>query len=309
MILALRPTTFHRQKTRSPVMTSRWTRAAWTWLIPAAILAGAAVRVFAGGSSPLVWEPEHLEVVPKLNEPTVEFSFGVTNTSDSEVVIDHVQPSCSCTVAKLPSEPWHLLPHTNGQVSVTVDLRGKAGQFDKHLTVFFANTEMPPKVLNVTVRMPDRKPMRDENMKLALADRQAVFKGDCAKCHAGPAKTVSGMELYHQVCGICHEAQPRATMVPDLRLINTHPTDYAFWKTMIANGKPGTLMPAFAVSQGGPLTDEQIDSLAKMIDAAYPIRVFPELRPQTKPALPPSMANRSLIPNSRPRKNNRSSLP
>src|SRR5947209_2157713 len=165
-------------------MPAKWYRAVWVWLIPAAFLTGATLRILAGAPSPLVWNPEHLEIVPKLNEPTVEFSFGVTNTSDSEVVIDHVQPSCSCTVAKLPSEPWHLAAHANGQVAVTVDLKGKAGQFDKHLTVFFADTELPPKVLNVTVKMPDRKPMRDENMKLALADRQAGFKGDLANCHA-----------------------------------------------------------------------------------------------------------------------------
>jgi mono/diheme cytochrome c family protein len=273
---------------------SRWNRAVWVWLIPAAILAGGAIRILAGASSPLVWESEHLEVVPKINEPTVQFSFGVTNTSDSEVVIERVEASCSCTVAKLPSQPWHLSPHTNAQLGVTVDLKGKAGQFDKHLTVFFISPDLPPKVLEVTVKMPDRKPMRDENMKLALADRQAVFKGDCAKCHAEPAKTASGMELFHQVCGICHEAKPRATMVPDLRLINTHPTDYAFWKTMIANGKPGTLMPAFAISQGGPLTDEQIDSLAKMIDEAYPWSRFSGTPPPTKNG-PPVIDGKPLI--------------
>jgi len=31
-------------------------------------------------------------------------------------------------------------------------------------------------------------------------------------------------------------------MVPDVRMLDKHPTDVAFWKAAIANGKPGTLM-------------------------------------------------------------------
>jgi len=155
-----------------------------------------------------------------------------------------------------------LLPHTGGEIKVSVNLAGKMGTFDKTVSILFAGTNTPSKVLRVTVKMPDRRIMRDQNTKIALADRQAVFKGDCAKCHADPAKTATGHALYRQICGICHDAHPRASTVPDLHMIN-HPIDYDFWKTNIANGKPGTLMPAFAASQGGPLTEAQIDELAK----------------------------------------------
>ena len=272
-------------------------RAIWGLLISAAILTGG-TAIASDQASPaapeaasplaqLVWHPDHLEIVPKLTESKVSFSFGVTNRSDSEAVIDRVEASCSCTVAKLPSQPWHLLPHTTGEVGVTVDLTGKFGEFSKKLTVYFADKTTPAKVLTVTVKMPDRKTMRENNMKLATADRQAVLKGECANCHAEAAqKHATGMVLFHEICGICHEARPRASMVSDLRMINTHPTDVAFWKTMIANGKPGTLMPAFAISQGGILTDEQIDSLAKAIDEAYPYARFSGQPPAPAPASP-----------------------
>ena len=227
----------------------------------------------------LAWDADRKETNTGPNQATAGFSFGVTNISDSEVVIDHVKGSCSCTVAKLPSQPWHLAPHTNGQIGVAVDLKGKFGDFEKRLTVFFADKNTPPKILTVKVKMPDRKIMRERNTEMSKADRQAVFKGDCAVCHAEPAKHESGMALYHQVCGICHEARPRADMVPDLRLL-PHPTDYAFWKEFITNGKTNTLMPAFAISQGGPLTDEQIDSLAKAIDTAFPYSRFGGNPPQ-----------------------------
>jgi hypothetical protein len=63
-----------------------------------------------------------------------------------------------------------------------------------------------------------------------------------------------------------------------LRALN-HPTDYTFWKTMTAAGKPGTLMPAFAQDQGGPLTGAQIESLARALTNGLlsEIRVSPAL--------------------------------
>ncbi len=210
----------------------------------------------------LVWNSEHQETNVTATQATADYVFSVTNVSETEVIIERVNPSCSCTSAKMPSQPWHLPPHAHGDMQVSVNLLGKAGTFDKTVGVFFSNSNMPPQFLRVTVKMPDRNIMRGENTKIAAADRQAVFKGDCAKCHADPAKVATGHNLYALMCGICHNAKPRASMVPDLRLIN-HPTDLEFWKTNIANGKPGTMMPAFAKSQGGPLTDAQIEDIAK----------------------------------------------
>jgi mono/diheme cytochrome c family protein len=235
-------------------------------------------------SAQLAWSSEHLQQSTRPEQSSAQFVFGVTNISDSEVVIDHVRPSCSCTVAKLPSQPWHIAPHAGGKIGVSINLLGKAGTVNKTLAVFFADVAVP-KTLMITVNMPDMKMMRERNLKLSQADRQAVFKGECAGCHAEPAKTATGKVLYHQVCGICHEAHPRATMVPDLHLIR-HPTDYAFWKVMITNGKPGTLMPAFAASQGGPLSDEQIDELAKICARAMPYHP-PNPAELNQPQFPP----------------------
>lgn len=224
-------------------------------------------------ADPVVWDALQKDSSPKSGDATAEFKFSVTNLSDGDVIIDHAQGSCSCTVAKLPSQPWHLLPHTNGQINVSVNLAGKSGTLFKTVTVFYSN--LPPTILRVTVHVPESPAMlRDRNQKAAQADRQLVFKGDCAKCHADPAKDKTGKEvmgkaLYVAVCGVCHEANPRATMVSDLHALN-HPTNYEYWRQWIINGKPGTLMPAFAANQGGPLSDKQIVSLAKLLTKAFP---------------------------------------
>jgi mono/diheme cytochrome c family protein len=112
-------------------------------------------------------------------------------------------------------------------------------------------------------------PNRARSFQMAAVDRQAVFKGDCASCHAAPAKGKSGKELYALVCGICHESENRATMVPDLHHLKV-PTSVDFWKTWISLGKTNSFMPAFAKKEGGPLTRSQINSLAKYLATAIP---------------------------------------
>jgi mono/diheme cytochrome c family protein len=114
-------------------------------------------------------------------------------------------------------------------------------------------------------------PNRARSFQMAKIDRQAVFKGDCASCHATPAIGKSGKELYDSACGICHESANRATMVPDLHHLKV-PTSIDFWKIWIGQGKTNSFMPAFAKAEGGPLTKLQIDSLAKYLGSVIPSR-------------------------------------
>ena len=58
-------------------------------------------------------------------------------------------------------------------------------------------------------------------------------------------------------------------MVTDLKALK-NPTDRDYWKKWVTSGKVGSLMPAFAKAEGGPLTDEQIDSLANFLVTKYP---------------------------------------
>ena len=116
-------------------------------------------------------------------------------------------------------------------------------------------------------------PMSEEERARGIAaaklDRQAVFKGDCVSCHAKNIEGKYGQQLFASVCAVCHEGNPRASMVPDLHNLKD-PTNEEFWRTWITAGKAGTLMPAFATSQGGPLNDMQIASLAAYLNAIIP---------------------------------------
>jgi mono/diheme cytochrome c family protein len=189
------------------------------------------------------------------------------------VVIDNVKPSCGCTAAQLPSQPWHLRPKETAKFGALVDLRGKTGTLYKTIDVISTNA---PKKLTLTIDIqPGTNTMAREmqdriwGQQLAATDHQAVFKKTCVECHLVPAFGKSGAKLYKVACGICHEAQPRATMVPDLHALKT-PIEPDYWWNWVAHGKVGTLMPGFAATEGGPLDDADIASLVKYLAKEFP---------------------------------------
>ena len=209
------------------------------------------------------------------DQTEARLTFNLTNVSSGNVVIMDVHPSCGCTTAQLPKLPWTIAPGTSGQIGVTVNLQGKNGMLFKTIAVA---TDKGSKTVMVRINiLPPVTPVLTEaervrGMAAAKVDRHAIFKGDCATCHANNIKDKYGPVLFAAVCAVCHEAENRATMVPDLHHL-TVPTNEDFWRTWISVGKPGSLMAAFSTAQGGPLTDMQIASLAAYLNAAIPSHV------------------------------------
>jgi mono/diheme cytochrome c family protein len=231
----------------------------------------------------LAWNADRQRFDAHPGELLARFTFYVTNISDQTVIITNLVRSCGCTEALMPAQPWVLAPGTNGPIQATIDLRGKSGMITKQLTVQSSvgwkvlvlevniplpasasqPTNSPPKPAAAKVEM-----NRERSMELATLDRQAVFKGDCASCHAMPTAGKLGHELYQAGCAICHEAENRAAMVPDLHALKQALTALE-WKQWIADSKPGSFMPAFAMAHGGPLTDEQITSLVDYLSRTF----------------------------------------
>jgi len=220
----------------------------------------------------LAYDADQKEYSAKPGETMANVTFNLTNLSSSEVLVNRVSTSCGCTVAKLPAQPWRLAPSEGGPINVTVDLRGKGGTIMKTVTV---DSTAGVKSLLVKVTIPPPQlaapaaPMdRGRNMELAKADRQAVFKNDCAECHVKPALGKMGKELYGGACAICHEAEHRATMVPDLHVFK-HPDTREYWTYSISEGKVNSLMPAFGLAHGGYLTEQQIASLVDYMTTGF----------------------------------------
>ena len=94
---------------------------------------------------------------------------------------------------------------------------------------------------------------------------EAVLFGrdECARCHAAPAKDLTGMWLYEAVCEMCHGPLTEyATSLPPEVL------EAEALRSWIADGRGEGGMPGYAESKGGPLDDAQIDTLVEIIGAA-----------------------------------------
>lgn len=215
----------------------------------------------------LVWLAPVQTLRPPAGTSVATFTFVVENRSASPVEVLQVRPSCGCTTAELPASPWILPAGARSDFRAIVDFAGKHGRLTKTIVV---QSTAGAQVLEVTVDLPE--PSADDrrrNQEAAAVDRQAVFRGACAACHAVPLAGLKGPGLFAAACGVCHEASPRAAMVPDLKVART-PRDEAYWRTWISRGRAGTLMPGFAASEGGPLTAEQITDLVAYALAELP---------------------------------------
>ena len=223
----------------------------------------------------LAWSSLMQETNAAADQELAHFLFSFTNVSSGSVSILSAHASCGCTQPELPPLPWTIQPGGNGQFGVTVNLQGKSGMQLKSVTV---TTDKGKKDLILRINiLPAVIPTlsdaeRAHDVEIAKADRQAVFKDDCATCHAKPAQGKYGQSLYAAVCAICHDNEHRAALVPDLHNL-TVPTNDEFWRTWIAHGKPGSLMPAFSTAEGGPLNDSQIGTIAAYLNFTIPSHV------------------------------------
>lgn len=221
----------------------------------------------------IAWDAPAKSVDATNGQDVARFDFTFTNISPDAVTILSGRGSCSCTTVQLPPTPWTVPAGGAGEFGASINLAGKAGMVFKYI---YITTDKGTKALLLRVNIlppPPMAPMsqadRARGIAAAKVDRQAVFRGDCAACHVKDVAGKYGSQLYNQVCTVCHEANPRATMVPDLHHLKDQ-TSEEFWRAWITAGKPGTLMPAFATSQGGPLSDMQIASLAAYLNAIIP---------------------------------------
>jgi len=210
-------------------------------------------------------------------DDSVLFRFQMTNASSESVTIEKINTSCGCTTADTKALPFTLAPGAVENIQIRMSIVGKVGRITKSI---FVQTDCGNSTLLVTSEVvaraaeeaieggsrgePISSGSREQNMALAKADRQAVFKGDCAECHTRYAEERFGYDLYLGACAICHDAEHRASMVPDLRSADI-PRDADYWREHITNGIEETLMPAFAKAKDGILNDEQVESLVKFL--------------------------------------------
>src|SRR6185295_5741883 len=91
-----------------------------------------------------------------------------------------------------------------------------------------------------------------------------------AQRNTPPAQTAAFYGLYDRQCAGCHGRDGRlgaARPLNDPVYLALVPAERV--RHVIAEGVSGTAQPAFALSAGGALTDEQIDSLVQGLQASW----------------------------------------
>jgi len=216
------------------------------------------------GVERLVFAQERVERRAAPGGPVVEFPFVFTNLATVPVVVRSVRTSCGCTVVRLPGLPWTVGAGQVGRFSVGFDPERRRGVLTKSV---WLSTSLGVKSLRIRASLTlapgeeDPAVVRERNLEVSLADRTALFRDGCAECHARPAEGLQGGELFEAVCAICHDAEPRSPLVPDLGGV-LKPRERAYWVRWISEGGEGSVMPGFAAWRGGPLHGGQVESLA-----------------------------------------------
>jgi len=175
---------------------------------------------------------------------TYTFPVGLTNISGDVLSILKVISSCGCTEVGFSPEP--VPPGSVLTLQVTTDTTGKKGSVVKVLEIYTSASDEPFElVLNSEVTHPEGVPL----------DAGVIFRGSCAGCHVGKdVASKQGRELYDAICYMCHKE-------PD----TFAPAGHERLAAAIANGVPGTSMPGYSGSAGGPLEARQVESLAEYI--------------------------------------------
>ncbi len=186
-----------------------------------------------------------------------EGSFLLGNSGNAPLKVTEIESSCGCTVVDF--EPGVVIaPGQKKSIKVSVDTIGKVGEIRKKLVVK-SNDPLTPEIdvfIYVRVKLADHE----------SPDRSAIFKDTCRFCHSEPAKGLSGEELFEAVCYMCHGHYGLgdiARRINDFGYITNN--DDAYFRRVISDGVPGSSMPGFSLSKGGPLNEEQIDSLVKLM--------------------------------------------
>ncbi len=146
-------------------------------------------------------------------------------------------------------------PGESGEIRVTLNPAGKFGNVAKTVTIVSNDYTQPSldvplfAVVEHGVDSASTQPLEE-----------ILFGGECAECHADPAGDLTGEELYDAVCMMCHgPVREYAASLP------SEVEDRETLRSWIADGRGDLGMPGYSAEKGGPLTDEQIDTLVEIL--------------------------------------------
>ena len=175
---------------------------------------------------------------------SVSLDLQIKNISEQTIQIKSIKPSCGCTEAV--AIPKILLPDKQGVIRVTINTTAKVGKVLKTLDVF-TDFQEEPFIFKLRANI--------THTVGKTINASVIFQENCRKCHVGnKIASKKGELLFNAVCFMCHKNYSSLGTLSKTKL-----------KKALFEGVPGTSMPGFAKTSGGPLTPAQIESLIKFL--------------------------------------------
>jgi len=199
---------------------------------------------------------EHLDlgVVNQGEIPRGQFS--LQNIGDETLIIKGIKSSCGCTAAMMESK--EIPPGKEAKIQIVVDTTGKELNIEKTITVISNDSLRPEIVLSVSLVV---EPGIHADFDMGVS----LFSPRCASCHADSGKGLQGKALYEAICYQCHGKKGEGKTAPSLNTIQYIKKSDDYLYNWIANGQQGSAMAGYSREKGGPLSREQINSLAKFL--------------------------------------------
>ena len=245
------------------------------------------------------WQPTLAPVLidayspPKLTTPSTTVDLGlipmeehvgatlpISNHGGKLLTIKKVSTSCGCTIAKLKT--MVLKAGASTTLHVEMDTRLKLGPIQKTIDIDSNDPIRPRFSIKLIGQVHPTEKQKTHSGMLKVADRLALFKGTCKTCHVDKGVGKTGQELCIADCGMCHGVDGKGGVAPSLLKLAWHkPETLAYVRGIIANGAAmNPAMPPFSKqAHGGPLSEDQIDSLVNFLQYQASITQAPKKTP------------------------------
>jgi mono/diheme cytochrome c family protein len=127
------------------------------------------------------------------------------------------------------------------------------GRISKTVKVHTNDPGNPIAVLTLTMEVKDA-------MHMTGFPATEIFKDKCSGCHVEKGKGMTGAVLFREDCIMCHNYGKSASPLSEMRKKPKEEIEMA-----IREGIKNTSMPGWDIKNGGPLNDEEIESLIRII--------------------------------------------
>jgi mono/diheme cytochrome c family protein len=237
---------------------------------------------------PIISAEQRIVNVGKVStDSKVQAEFQVYNIGGKRLRIRDVETSCGCTVAQLSKNT--LIPGDFTRVQVDMDTSLKIGPVRKKITVLSNDPQRPELTLFLVGQVLGKPMIGHADIRLKPKDRLVLFQGKCATCHVDAGKGKTGKALFQADCAMCHGVNAQGNHTAGVSLLTQNYEDEKSLnrlRRVIAEGSPNTpQMPPFSKAHGGPLNDDEIDSLVQFLKVQHLQAKMGLLKSQNSPEL------------------------